>query len=235
MNFIYLKKFGGGNEMDVVEALNSRFTCRAFKEDPVSRETVLKIMEEATRSPSWANTQPWEIFVAGGEVLEKIRRAFMENFAKDVTRDPDVPWVEEWPEKHEERIKELGIKRYKHLGISRDDEVARNASWRLNFKFFGAPLVVYLCMDESLPEWSIFDLGSLSQSIMLAAQGHDVDTAPAVNLVAYPKIIRKEMEIPDELTVVFGIAMGYSDSKSPQNTFKSTRRPLDEVLRMKGI
>ena len=48
-------------------------------------------MEEATHSPSWANTQPWEIFIAGGEVLEKIRRAYMENFAKDVPRDPDIP------------------------------------------------------------------------------------------------------------------------------------------------
>ena len=90
-------------------------------------------------------------------------------------------------------------------------------------------------MDESLSEWSIFNLGSLSQSIMLAAQGDGVDTAPAVNLVAYPRIIRKEMEIPDNLTVVFGIAMGYSDRKSPQNTFRSKRRPLDEVVRLKGI
>lgn len=221
--------------MDVIEALNSRFTCRAFKEDPVIRETILKIMEGATRSPSWANTQPWEIFVAGGEVLERIRRAYMENFANDVSRDPDIPWVSKWPEKHEARINELGIKRYKHLGISRDDEVARNASWKLNFKFFGAPIVIYLCMDETLSEWSIFDLGSMSQSIMLAAQGFGVDTAPAVNLVAYPKIIRKEMDIPDELTVVFGIAMGYSDNKSKQNTFRSTRRNLEDVIRLNGI
>jgi nitroreductase len=221
--------------MDIIEALNSRFTCRAFKEDPVSSETVLKIMEGAICSPSWANTQPWEIFIAGGEVLEKIRRAYMENFANDVPRDPDIPWVSKWPVEHEERIKELGINRYKHLGISRDDEVAKNASWRLNFKFFGAPIVIYLCMDKTLSEWSIFDLGSLSQSIMLAAQGFGVDTAPAVNLVAYPKIIRREMEIPDELMVVFGIAMGYSDNKSPQNTFRSSRRNLEDVVSLKGI
>ena len=46
--------------MDVLEALNSRFTCRAFKPKSVNRDIVLKIMENATRSPSWANTQPWE-------------------------------------------------------------------------------------------------------------------------------------------------------------------------------
>ncbi len=221
--------------MDIFDALNSRFTCRAFKQEPVTKDTVIKIMEEATRSPSWANTQPWEIFVAGGEVLEGLRRKYMEYFANDEPVNPNVPLVESWPAKHEERIKELGINRYKHLGISREDKSARNASWRLNFKFFDAPLVVYLCMDERLTEWSIFDLGALSQSIMIAAQGHGVDTAPAVNLVAYPDLIRNEIEIPEDLLIVFGIAMGYKDNKSPQNTFRSSRRPVEEVVRLTGF
>jgi nitroreductase len=221
--------------MDVEDALNNRFTCRAFKQDPVNKETVLKILKEAIRSPSWSNTQPWEIFVAGGEVLERIRRAYMENFANDVKSNPDIPMADNWPEQHKQRTKNLGVSRYKHLGISRDDKVARNASWRLNYKFFGAPLVVYLCMDKSLKEWSMYDLGSLSQSIMLAAQGHGVDSAPAVTLVAYPKIVRKEIEIPEELSIVIGIAMGYKDNESSQNTFRSTRRPLDEVVRLNGI
>jgi nitroreductase len=221
--------------MDVFKALNSRFTCRAFKQDPITKDTIFKIMEEATRSPSWANTQPWEIFVAGGDALERIRRNFMESFANDEPISPEIPWVENWPSPLEERIKELGIGRFKHLGISREDEHARNANWRLNFKFFDAPSVVYLCMHESLTEWSIFDLGSLSQSIMLAAQEIGVDSAPAVNLVAYPNFIRKELEIPDELMIVFGIALGYKDEKSPQNTFKSPRRPIEEVVRTKGF
>lgn len=221
--------------MDVADALNSRFTCRAFKEEPVSKEVLLKVMNDATRSPSWANTQPWEIFVAGGGVLENIRRTYMERFSKDVPINPDIPWVENWPPEMEERIKELGIQRFKHLKISREDKTARNANYRLNFKFFDAPTVVYLCMKENLTEWSIFDMGLLSQSIMLAAKGYGVDSAPAVNLVAYPDVIRKEIEIPEELAIIFGIALGYRDDKSPQNTFKSPRRPLKEVVRIKGF
>jgi nitroreductase len=220
--------------MDVLEALNARFTCRTFKKDQVKKETVLKIMENATRSPSWANTQPWEIFIAGGDVLKSIRKGFMDSFNDGMPIDPDIP-PSEWPVQHQERMKELGINLYKHLGISRDDTAARNESWRLNFEFFKAPLVVYLCMHETLSEWSMFDLGSLSQSIMLAAQEYGVDSAPAVNLVAYPKIIRKEIEIPDELSIVVGIALGYSDTESLQNTFRSRRRPLDEVVRLNGV
>jgi nitroreductase len=221
--------------MDILEALESRFTCRAFKPDPVKQETIIKVMEEATRSPSWANTQPWEIFVAGGDVLERIRRAYMDYFSRDEPSDPDIPLVEKWPAAHDERIKELGIKRYQHLGIRREDKADRNASWRLNFKFFDAPSVIYLCMHESLSEWSMFDMGAISQSIMLAALANGLDTAPAVNLVVYPRIIREEMKIPNDLSIVFGIAIGYKDSKSIQNSFRSSRRPLDDVVRLKGF
>lgn len=221
--------------MDVLDALNSRFTCRAFKRDPINKEILLKIIENATRSPSWANTQPWELYIAGGNILESIRKGYMDSFKGDVPTDPDIPFMSEWPAQHQEPMKELGIKLYKHLGISKGDREAINASWKLNFKLFGAPIVIYLCMHETLSEWSMFDLGSLSQSIMLAAQEYGIDSAPAVNLVAYPKIIRKAIEIPDELRIVIGIALGYKDSDSPQNTFISSRRPLDEVVHLNGI
>ena len=185
--------------MDVLDALNSRYTCRAFKSDPVDKDILLKILENATRSPSWANTQPWEVYIAGGEVLESIRKGYMESFKNDVLADPDIPFMSDWPAQHQERMKELGIKLYEHLGISKGDREAIEASWKLNFKLFGAPIVIYLCMHETLSEWSMFDLGSLSQSIMLAAQEYGIESAPAVNLVAYPKIIREEIEIPRQI------------------------------------
>ena len=44
--------------MNVIDAINSRSTIRAFTPDPVERGTILKILEAATRAPSWANTRP---------------------------------------------------------------------------------------------------------------------------------------------------------------------------------
>ena len=64
--------------MDVIDALNSRFTVRAFEPDPVHKGTILKISDAATRAPSSGNTQPWELFVAGGDALDRLRRAFEE-------------------------------------------------------------------------------------------------------------------------------------------------------------
>ena len=64
--------------MDVFEALQRRRTVRAFLDLPVPRETLETILGAALRTPSWANTQPWEIYVAGGEVLERVRATFVE-------------------------------------------------------------------------------------------------------------------------------------------------------------
>ncbi len=220
--------------MDVIDSLYSRYSTRAFKPDPVDRETITRILEAATRAPSWANTQPWEIFVAGGDVLNRLRHAYLEDFHKGVTGKSDLPRPQQWPPALQKRIKELAAERYKTVGIGRDDKTAKQAVFEANYRFFGAPVVIYLCMDRTLTPWSIFDIGMLAQSIMLAAQQHGLGSIPAVSLVSYPDLIRAELEIPDDLSIIFGIALGYSDSQHPQNKFRSPRRTVQEVVRFKG-
>jgi nitroreductase len=221
--------------MNVTEALNSRYSTRAFKSDPVDRNTILKILEAATRAPSWANTQPWEIFVAGGDALERLRQAYLANFQTDVPRKSDIPRPELWPPAHQKRIEDLGAKRFGLRGIKRDDKAARLVFSEANAKFFGAPVVIYLCMDRTLTPWSVFDIGMLAQSIMLEAQEYNLGSIPAFMLVSYPELIRTELEIPEDLSIIIGIALGYSDTQHPQNKFRSPRRDIREVVRFKGF
>ncbi len=221
--------------MDVTDALYSRYSARAFKPDPIDKETITKILEAATRAPSWANTQPWEIFVAGGDVLDRLRHAYLENFHKGAPGGSDLPRPQQWPPALQKRMEELAAERYKTAGIGRDDKAARQTLFEANYRFFGAPVVIYLCMDRTLTPWSIFDIGMLAQSIMLAAQQHGLGSIPAVSLVSYPDLIRSELEIPEDLSIIFGIALGYSDAQHPQNKFRSPRRPVHEVVRFKGF
>ena len=58
-------------------------------------------------------------YIAGGDKLESFRQGFMENFRNDVPTNPDIPFMSDWPVKHQERMKGLGINLYKHLGISK--------------------------------------------------------------------------------------------------------------------
>ncbi len=221
--------------MDIIQGLKTRVSIRAFKPDPVSKETVSKIMEAALNSPSWANTQPWEIYVATGAPLENIRRESMAAFKAGNPRATELAAPQVWPDALRKRTEELGSQRFAAMGIARDDKESRKAITAFGFELYKAPVVVYLCMDKTLTPWSIFDLGIISQSIMLAATEYKVDSMPAVSLVPYPAILRAELGIPENLMIVVGIALGYKDAGHPINQYKSTRRSLQETVTFKGF
>ena len=62
--------------MDVVQAIKERKSIRAFKPDQVPLDLLKKILEQAMRAPSWANTQPWEFVVVTGKKLKAIQDAY---------------------------------------------------------------------------------------------------------------------------------------------------------------
>jgi len=219
--------------LDVSDALLTRYTCRAFSKRPLEREILSSILKSANHTPSWANTQPWEIFVAEGEVVDVLRQGFLENFRQDIPGEADIPRAEHWPASISERIHSLMAERSKALDIERSDDAARMAIAEQNRQFFGAPAVIFLCMDRSLGSWSMHDLGMMSQSIMLAAWEKGVASAIAYNMVVYPGLIRSALGIPEELAIVIGIALGFADDENIQNTFRSSRRSLEEVVRFR--
>ena len=221
--------------MDIIDALNSRFTARAFKPDPIDRNTLENVMEAALRAPSWANTQPWEIYLAGGEVLNRLREAYVANLKNCVARNLDIAAPKEWPPALQKRMETLRSERLATLErVCLDKSELKDLS-EVNYHFFHAPVVAYICMDRTLTPWSLFDLGLFSQSLMLAARHFGLDSAPAVTLVAHPDLIRKELNIPDDLMIVIGIALGYGDAEDPQNKFRSPRRSVQEAVTFKGI
>jgi nitroreductase len=158
--------------MNMIDALHARSTVRALKPDPVRKDTILKILKAATRAPSWANTQPWEIFVAGGEALERLRTAYVARSQERVRSNPDLPAPQTWPPVIRQRMAELMSARARLILTDSecDDAAIRERLLESNYRFFGAPTVVFLCLDRNLSSWSLFDMGLLAQSVMLAAQ-----------------------------------------------------------------
>jgi len=49
--------------MDVLDAIKGRRSIRKYKPDPVSDEVLDTVLEAVRWSPSWANTQCWEVVV----------------------------------------------------------------------------------------------------------------------------------------------------------------------------
>jgi nitroreductase len=58
--------------MEVSQALQERRSIRKFKEDPVSKDLLLEILEAATLAPSGKNKQPWKFYVVQGEKRVKM-------------------------------------------------------------------------------------------------------------------------------------------------------------------
>jgi len=221
--------------LSVQNALNNRRTTRAFKPDRIDRGRIMKVLEPALAAPSWANTQPWEIFVAAGEPLERIREGYGSMLRSCVPRNPDIAMPKEWPDACRMRMEALKSERTEVIAQTCRPGEGLPDLMQMNYKLFGAPIVVYLCMDRCLTPWSLFDLGAISQSIMLSAEEQGIGSAVAITLAAHPEILRRELRIPDDLSIVIGIALGLPDPDSPQNRFKSTRRRLEEVVRFAGV
>ncbi len=221
--------------MDVSDALIRRFTVRAFKPEPVDRRTLEKILDAALRAPSWANTQPWEIYIAGGEVLNRLREAYLANLRNCVPRQFDVSAPKQWPPALLTRMEAHRAERTATVERVCLDKTMLKDLAEMNYHFFFAPVVAYLCMDRTLTPWSMFDLGLLAQSLMLSAQNYGVDSAVAVTLAAHPDLIRQELKIADNLSIVIGIALGHADHDNPHNKYRSVRRNLHEVVTFHGI
>ena len=64
--------------MELLEAIKSRRSIRAYKPDPVPKSVLTELLEVATCAPSGSNTQPWEFIVLTGETLGELNRAMIE-------------------------------------------------------------------------------------------------------------------------------------------------------------
>jgi len=49
--------------MDVSEAIQKRATIRRWKQTPVEKEKIVRVLEAGRRAPSWGNVQPWRFVV----------------------------------------------------------------------------------------------------------------------------------------------------------------------------
>lgn len=217
--------------MDVIKAILARHSVRDFSTRPVEKETVMKILETATRSPSGGNGQPWEVFVATGATLERIRNVYQERSRSGA---PDLPPGGQQPKPAyiQERMTIITKERLELLGLDPDDPESRKVFTEWRSRLFGVPVLIVICMDKALS--SHLDIGLFIQTVCLAAQGYGIDSFIAGGFVHHPDILRQELEIADNLNIITGVGLGYPNQESVINTYRSPRRPIHEVVRFKS-
>ena len=217
--------------MEILEGIKTRQSIRAFKPNPISREVMKNILEAVSNSPSYTNTQPWEVVVVSGKKKEELARKLVELAKAKAPARRDLPAPKGWPPAMEARSRDHGARRLSTLGVTRDDDQGRDKLRLMNYEFYGAPCAVFLFMDGSLGEWSIFDLGLFTQNLMLAAHAFGVESCLQASVTDYGPEIKKIVGIEGSKKLVIGLSMGYPDEKAKLNTYRSLKQKPDEFTK----
>jgi len=216
--------------MKLLEGIKTRKSFRNFKSTPIPKEILARILEAASKSPSYRNTQPWEVAVVSGHKKEELSKILREMAESDVTPNPDLPLPKFWPPELDRRAKEHVTKRFRALRIERENEQQRKELRLLNFEFYGAPCVLFLFMDSTLTSWSIFDMGLFAQSLILAAHCFGLGSCLQASIANYPDAVREFLGITRTKLLVLGISIGYPDLEATINTYQSIRISLNDFV-----
>ncbi len=65
-----------GIQTDVFKVIRGRRSIRQFKDRPVNRETIIKLIEHSIQAPSGKNKQPWRFIVLEKESKEELVEIF---------------------------------------------------------------------------------------------------------------------------------------------------------------
>jgi nitroreductase len=185
--------------MELYQGLNSRKSFRAFRAGEIERQVLTRVLEAANRSPSYMNTQPWEVFAVTGDTKNRLAEKLFDEASKGTPAQPDLPFPKEWPPAIDQRAKDQRLRRFKFVGIDPNDQEKIRENFLSNFQFYQAPCVLFVGMDKSLTPWSIFDLGSFTSHLLLAAHSEGLGCCPQAIPMAYPEIIREELGISPDI------------------------------------
>lgn len=217
--------------MEILEGIKTRQSIRAFKPKSIAKGVLKKMLQAASNSPSYTNTQPWEVVVVRGEKKDELGRKLLELAKVKAPTRPDLPMPKSLPPALEERSRKHGARRLSTLGVARDDEEGREKLRLMNFEFYGAPCAVFLFIDGSLGEWSIFDMGLFAQNLTLAAHSLGVESCLQASVTNYAPEIKKFFGMEESKKLVIGISLGYPDEKAKLNTYRSLKQKPDEFAK----
>jgi nitroreductase len=217
--------------IDVLEELlGERFSCRAFRPDPVPRATIERILAAAQKTASWCNSQPWRLEIASGAATEEFRELMYGVASGGRPNSGDFPFPREYRGVYLERRRESGFQLYNSLGIPRGDKVGYAKQALENFNFFGAPHVAIVHTDEALGVYGAIDCGGYLMSFMLAAQALGVATIPQAALAFHSEVVRQHFGLGDDRRVVCGISFGYPDRTHKANSYRTSRAAITDTV-----
>jgi nitroreductase len=193
--------------MDVFEAIAQRRSIRAFKDAPIPRDVLMKILEAGTQAPSGKNAQPWRFVVVQEDQRDAMVHVMREGIAKLQAQGIDTGSAE-WTAKI----------------------MAQAPVTVLVFNAEAEDLIA----EKPIPAliWEIVNVQSIGASIqnmLLAAHAQGVGSLWIGDIFsAYPELyewLNDVAETPYAYEMVAAVSFGYPDEQPSARP----RKPVDEV------
>jgi nitroreductase len=204
------------------EAIRERHSTRMFLPQSVPRALVDESVALAQRAPSSSNIQPWHMVFASGPPRDRLVAALLDEAR---LRPPNIPPL---PQSFQHYRRELGAQVYGAMGIGLTDTAQHAAAVLRNWEFFRAPLIGIVCMHRDLGPADALSVGMYLQTLLLALTERGLGTCVEVSVTGYPQIVRAQLAIPADLSILCGLAVGYPDPDFPANCLHVSREIIDK-------
>jgi nitroreductase len=220
--------------MSLIDAVYSRRSVRGFLDKEVPQATLDRIFEIAQKSPSNCNVQPWKVYVASGELKDRLRKEMVERTAGGVTPNPDYEYRGDFQNEYRKRQVDCAVALYNEMGIGRDDKPGRLRAVLRNFEFFDAPYIAFIGMNPNFGTTVAIDVGMFAQTLMLTLVAFGLHSCPMGTMRNYPDLVREAFDIQDGTKIFFGISFGFEDPGVPANRTRTTRDPISANVMFKS-
>lgn len=218
----------------VSEVLQQRYSVRAFKQTPVSREVLEEIFILARHAPSNCNIQPCQAYVVSGAKKDHLSAELVQAASSGKPPNPDFNWDVRYQGVHRERQFGSANALYGAMGIDRMDKQRRQVAMLRNWQFFGAPHAAFFTMEKYLQITGAVDVGVYAQSLALLLAERGIASCMQGALGMFPEPARRMFALPDEIGILFGMSFGYADDAAPANKARTERVPLGAMVRFVG-
>lgn len=226
----------------------SRRSTRDFNPTPVETGLLQEMLTDAMTAPSWSNTRPFMVAVATGPKRDRLSAEFLKRwdalsaaraggfwgFVKLILRGGyGRPTSNIWISKPyvgvlKKRAQKIGAELYDYLGVKRGDRAGRDEQWAKNYRFFDAPVELFIFTHKSLGKYAAADAALFVQNFILSAHARGLGTCAQGAVAIWEDAVRAEFDIPGDYELLYGVAVGYASQHSV-NRFGAERISPAEI------